>query len=809
MTFASWLDLRFAARQLIKNPGFTLVAVLTLALGIGANTAMFSLVEGVLLRPLDYRDPERLVRVFDAQLERGQNRVPVAFPNYLDWKSQSTSFEDLGAQHYAGYNLTGRGEARRVNAMRVTANLFPLLGVAPALGRGFTEVEETPGRHRVAVVSHEFWAKDLGRDPAVIGQTLELDAEIFEVVGVMPSGFRHPSGRFELWTPAALEGEERTTQRGSHSWEVVGRLKRGVTLEQAQSELSVIAARLAAQYEDNRGLGVALAGLHDEMVGGTRRALWVLLGGVFCVLLIACANVANLLLARTATRQREFAVRAALGAGRGRLATQLVTEHVLLALIGGGWGVLVAWWGVAAFVAWGPGDLPRLSEVRVNPTVLGFSFALSLATGLLFGVVPVCQAMKVDVNDALKDTVRGSTEGSRRHRARAFLVVAEVALSLVLLAGAGLLLRSFLKLNSVDPGFQPQGVLTADLAVPERKYPSPERQAALILDVLERVRAMPGVSSASAVFGLPLGRMGAQTTITVEGRPAASPGNPDNAGYHQVASGYFRTLQTPFVAGRDFGSGDTTNAVRVVIVNQAFVREFYPGVEDRAVLGRRLNTEGTSPEGWTEIVGVVADMRQRSLTEPPNPEMYFPLTQRCWGFVSLVVRTAADPALLAGPLKQAVAAVDASQPVDRVQPLSSLVDENLAARRLQTGLLGGFAVLALLLAALGVYGVMAYAVARRTQEIGIRLALGAQWRDVIGMVLSQGMRMVGIGVALGLLVGLLVARFLASLLYEVGPHDPTTFGVVTLVLSGVALAACWIPARRASRVAPMEALRGE
>ncbi|MBX3744794.1 MAG: ABC transporter permease [Verrucomicrobiae bacterium] len=797
-------DLKFALRQLLKNPGFTAVAVLTLALGIGANTAIFSVVHGVLLAPLPFPAPERLVRIHETVPARGADGVPVSPPTFLDWRNQSSTFESLSAMTYMGYNLTGQGEARRLNAARVSANFFQLLGVNPVNGRAFAPEEETVGRHRVAIVSRAMWQGTFGGDPAVVGRIIQLDGEGYEVVGVVPDRIGIPSSKTELWTPAAFSAEE-LADRGSRYLQVIGRLKQGVSHQEAASEMQTISARLAGEHEESKDFSSSLIGLHEETVGTTRRPLLVLLGAVACVLLIACANVANLLLARATARSREFALRTSLGAGRVRILRQLVTEGLLLSLVAGGLGLLLGRWGVTAIVALAPSDLPRMAGISMNSTVLAFSLVIAVGTGLVCGMAPAISAWRTDLNEVLKEHGRGLTEGFRRNRIRSALVVGEIALSLVLLAGAGLLLRSFAMLYDVDPGFQPSNLLTANLALPERKYPTAAIQAATFQRIVAEASALPGVRSASAVFGLPYGGMISKSSLSIEGRPPPKANEPNIASYRQVTPGYFKTIGATLLRGRDFDARDTANAPRTVLVNESFTRAFFPGLRGDEVIGQRIDCAN---DLW-EIIGIVRDFRDSNLAEPAEPQMFLPIDQSCWGLMSLVVRTDGDPAILSESLRQTVARIDPELPLENIRPMATLLDGTLAERRLQTGLLAAFAVLALVLSAVGIHGVMACSVSQRIQEIGIRMALGAQLGDVIRMVLRQGAVLTGLGVAFGLAGGLALARLLAGLLYEIRPHDPPTFGFVSAVLIVVALMACWIPAHRASRVNPMVALRSE
>jgi putative ABC transport system permease protein len=800
-------DLRFALRQLLKNPGFTAVAVLTLALGIGATTAIFSVVHAVLLQPLPYPEPDRLVRIHETIPVRGVERVPVSVANYLDWRRQAASFSEMAAHRWLDINLTGAGEARRLKGARVTSGFFAVLGVPPILGRSFTAEEEARGRHQVALISEEMWRRDFGGEASVLGRSLTLDGEVHVVVGVMPSRMRYPSRGLDVWVPAAFF-ESELTQRGNHGWGVVARLKTGIKAAQAGIEVAGIAGRIAAEFEDVKDFNARVVSLHEEVVGEKRTPLLVLLGAVGCVLAIACANVANLLLARASSRRKEFAIRASLGAGRGAILRQLLLESVTLSSVGGAFGILLAYAGVAVFRALPPQLLPRADEIRLSLPVLFFALGVSLGTGLLFGLVPAIRASGSDANEVLKEGGRGGSEGLRRNRYRASLVVAEVALSMVLLAGAGLLLRSFIKLQEVDPGFRAEGVATADLLLPDSAYPTGDRQAAVFQQVLERLRAQPGVEAAGAVFGLPQGRMRSKVTFEIEGRGRSSGTDSTDANYRQVSQGYFSTLEIPLLRGREFGSADTTNSIPVAVVNAAFVKRHFPGTPPGSIPSTRINIEGGT-NTWLRIVGVVGDVRSEGSSQPPEPEVFLPFSQRCWGYASLVVRTRQDPEAMGPVLRAAVAAVDSNLPIDAVRSLDSLLDENLADRRLHAQLLAGFSVLALVLAATGIYGVMAYSVSRRIQEIGIRMALGARLEDVLVLVLRQGMGLTLAGILIGLAGGLAVARALSGLLFGIQPTDPPTFGGVTVLLAAVALFACWWPARRAAKVDPMVALRAE
>ena len=797
-------DLKFAFRQLLKNPGFTAVAVLTLALGIGANTAMFSVVNGVLLKPLPYRDPERLVRLFESSREPGWERTPVSPATFLDWRSQNQVFEDIAAIQWGSLNVTGAGGPERLPGLRVSACLFPMLRVSPILGRQFASEEDKFGKHHVALISHRLWQRRFGGDRNVVGQTITLDGEPFTIVGVMPAEFRFMDGQAELWTPVAFTPDQ-ITSRGNHSWSVVARLKPEATLEQAKAEMNTIAARLAKQHAGQGSSGVTLVGLQEELVGRSRRLLLLLLSAVGLVLLIACVNVANLLLARAASRQKEFAIRAAVGAERRHLLRQLLTESLLLATAGGALGCLWAYWSVETIASIAANSLPKIDQVQLDLRVLGFTLVVSLGAGIVFGLAPSLHATRVDLDLALKEGGRDASEGGGGRRLRSSLVIAELALSLVLLVGAGLFIRSFMRLYEVNPGFNPMRVLTLALNLPDKKYPSDADRASFFRRLLERVETLPGVQSAGAIFGLPLSGGQSRMSFAIEGRPEARPGEQNSAGYRQISPDYFRTMSTPLVTGRDFDQHDTTKAPAVVIVNEAFVRQFLAGEEP---LGKRLQIGG-SDHRQAKVVGVARDVRHENLAVAPGPEMYVPFSQHCWGLAAVVVRTAMEPAEMANTLRKAVMEVDPDQPIYNIRTMQAVVSDAMAGRRVQMWLLGTFAAVAVGMAAIGLYGVMSYSVTRRTHEIGVRMALGAKRRDVLSLLLRQGLKLAGFGIGLGVPIALGLTSLLRTLLFEVKPTDPVTFVGVSLILLLVALLASWLPARRAAKVDPMIALRTE
>jgi putative ABC transport system permease protein len=800
-------DLRFAFRQLRKNPGFTAVAVLTLALGIGANTAIFSFVNAILLRPLPYREPERLVMVFENHVTNGWSKMMIGAPVLDEWRRQSTAFEGLGAvRPYGNFTLTGKGPPEMLNGSPLSANIFPLLGIQPLLGRGFLPDEETYGNHLVALLSYELWQRRFGGDTNIIGQSLTLAGEPYSVIGVMPPRTISPDDARtrNLWVPLAFTPEE-IRQRHAHNYSVYARLKPGVTLQQARAEMDLIARRMAAADPQNIGWGAEVHPLHEIIVGNARRLLLVLLGSVGLVLLIACANIASLLLARSATRTREFAIRAALGAGRGALIRQLLTESCMLAGIGGALGILLARLGLNALVRFSPPDLPRMAEgIPLDGTTLVFTVLITLVTGIVFGLLPALQASNPALARELAESSRGGSAGHRRQFARAALVVAEVALSVILLIGAGLTIRSFGRLLAQNPGFVPEHLVATALSLPEQKYPQHAARAHLFDALLPAVRAIPGVESAGYAFGLPLTGVNSSLSVVVRDAPPPAPGESVAAGYAQASPGYFATMKTPLLQGRDFTDRDDTNAPRVMIVDETFVRNFRLGSNP---IGRRIDV-GDGTEN-VEIVGVVKDVKRVDLAERTRGEMYRPYRQMCWGYLALVVRTQRDPADLTRAIRAELDRLDKDLPLDSVRTMSQLVAADVAQRRLSVQLLTGFAGGALLLSALGLYGVLAYIVSQRTREIGIRMALGAPPRAVLGLVIGQGMRLALAGIALGLAGAFALTRVLQRLLYEIKPTDPLTFATVTALLLTVAFLACWWPARRAAKVHPMEALRHE
>ena len=802
-----WQDLRYALRMLLKNPGFSAVAIIALALGIGANSAIFSVVNTVMLRPLPYKDADRLVMVWEDASKHGYPRDTPAAANYIDWRDQNQVFEGMAAIADQSFNLTNAGDPERVEGRRVSANLFPLLGVEPELGRVFRSEEDQPGANRVAILSHRFWHRRFGADPGIAGKTVTLNGESVVVVGVMPSEFQFPTREDELWVPIGFTQAE-AANRGRHYLQVLARLKPGVTVQQAQSEMSTIATRLQQQYpEANTDLGAAVVPLHEQVVGDIKPALMVLLGAVGLVLLIACANVANLLLARAAVRQKEIALRVALGASRFRLIRQFLTESVLLGVIGGALGLALAVAGLKLLTAFIPPNIPQIKAITIDGRVLGFTVMVSLVTGLIFGLVPAIQSSLLKPIETLKEGGRDST-GTGGNRIRGFLIISEVAVSLILLIGAGLLINSFLRLRNVDPGFRTENLLTMKVVLPDLKYREPAQRAAFYTDLTRRLESVPGVKSAAVTTNLPLYRQGNSIGITVEGKPEPPPGHPLIVVTRIISPRYFETMSIPLLAGRHLTDQDTATSPNVVVISEAMARKHWPGEDP---IGKRIAPGSVqSPEDWCTVVGMVKDVRQFDLIAEPRPQMYFSYQQA--GFFAprdLVVKTDVDPLSLAGTVRKTVWEVDKDQPVSNIATMDDIVAESVARQRFSMLLLAIFAGLALLLAAVGIYGVMSYTVAQRRGEIGIRMALGAGKLDVLKVTVGRSLKLVLIGVAVGLAGAFMLTRLMESLLFGVRATDPATFAAISFLLIAVALIASYVPARRATRVDPLVALRYE
>jgi putative ABC transport system permease protein len=803
-------DLRFAVRTLRRHAGFAAIVLVTLALGIGANAAIFSVVNAVVLRPLPYPDGDRLVVVWGNLHRPGVEEIPASAGEYVDYRDRNHAFEAIAAYDTIGFNLTGSGEPERVDGAVVSADLFATLGVLPEIGRAFRSADERPGANDVAVISHALWTRRFGADRAIVGRTVAIDGRTVAIVGVMPRRFRFPDDVTDIWKPMLLDADALSADnRGSHGFTVVARLKRGVTVDQARSDLDAVAATFVPQFPGNyrAGFSTAVRRLQDEVVGDTGRALFVLVGAVGMVLLIACANVANLLLARAASRRKEIALRTALGASRARLVRQLLTESVLMAIAGGGLGLLLAWWGIGALVAAAPDSIPRLREVAIDARVAAFTAIVSLATGVLFGVAPAMQASRLELHDALK-------EGGRTAAAHGFggrlLVIAEVAVSIVLLVSAGLLLRSFARLQEVQPGFAADRLLTLRVSLPASRYTTFARGDTFFADLFAGLQSRPGVRGVAAINSLPFSGFGGSRSFQIEGRAPTRPDDTTEEQLRIVTDGYFAVMGIPLVTGREFAADDSLRARRVAVVNEAFARKHFGGA---AAVGQRVAFERDAPV-WYEIVGIAGNVKHRGLDAGDRPELYVPYRQPLFAQwtvrpMFVVVRTDGDPIELVSTVRRDVARVDPDQPISDVRTMAERIDRSLIGRRFNATLLALFAALALTLAAVGIYGLVAYAVTERTHEIGVRIALGATRTDVVAMVLRQGMVLAVIGAAIGVAASLGVVRLLSGLLFGVSPADPATFAAIPLLLLLVALAACVIPARRATRVDPMSALRAE
>jgi predicted permease len=798
-------DLRYALRALRRTPGFTAVVVLTLALGIGANSVMFSVIDAVLLRPLPYRDPASLVSVYEARSGSSDARAPVASGNYRDWRDRNRVFDAAALYRPRSMNFTGTGEPERLDVTLASANLFTVLGVAPEIGRPFTAAEDGAGDALTALISHRLWETRFGSDPGAVGRAVTLGGRSYTVGGVMPASFKFPNAGVDAWLPLAL-GEDAWSDRGAHNYNVVARLKPGVTLERARAEMRAIAARVAAENPDiQREWTASVYSLSGELAGGARPVLLVLAGAVGFVLLIACANVANLYLARAASRSREIAIRTAIGAGARHVVRQLLVESVLLASLGGAAGLLVAAWGARAVNVLRPAGLPRAEEVAVDGRVLLFTAGLSLLTGVLFGLVPALQAARPDLAEVMKQGAKGTSGGPGRARTRSALLVAEVAFSLVLLVGAGLMLKSFARLHDVNPGFATERLLTARVTLPPTKYDSTAKKAAFADALLPRLRALPGVRGAAVVSSVPLTGQNAQYGYWIDGRPPATASDVPVAVVRSATADYFRAMQIPLRRGRFYE--DRPGGPREAVVSEALARAHFPGEDP---IGKRVHPARPDAEP-VEIVGVVADTKHLALDESAPPQMFLANSHgaETFGAFSVVVRAAGDPMALAGALRREVRAIDRDLPLADLRTMDEVIDRGTARQRLSSGLLAGFAGLALLLASVGIYGVIAYASAQRAREFGVRIALGANDRHVLRDVLGGALRLTTLGVALGLAASLALTRVLQSQLYEVSPTDPAVLAGISLLLTAVALVASYLPARRATAVDPITALRAE
>ena len=801
-------DIRYGFRMLRKSPGFTFVALLTLALGIGANTAIFSVVNTIVFRPLPYTAPQRLVGVWTRDLKRAGTQYPVALPTFHDWQNQSHAFAGITAYCFNRFHVSGKEGSDETRGILVTPNFFLVMGVTPVLGRSLQPADD---REHVVVLSDVLWRRRYNADRNVLGKTIDLNAESFTIVGVMPPSFRFPTPDIELWSSMApIYGLKSNSSIGDwvnsrslRGYRVVGRLQEGVAVDQAQAEMNTIAQRIADSYPDSdAGTGVVLVPLREQMVKAYKPALLVLLAVVGFTLLIACANVANLMMARTAARDREIAIRRALGAGQTRLIRQMLTESVLLAAVGGAIGFLLAIWGVEVLLGLTPKDIPRLEGVGVDRWALLFTLGTSLVTGVLFGLAPAWHARKLNLNESLREGGRGIAGLGNVRRVRSLLVVSEIALAVMLLTGSGLMLKSFKRLTGVDPGFNPDHLLTMSIALQFVHYQDPARQVAFFDQALQRIRSLPGVVAAGACTSLPPVYIQQGSGFTIEGRPADTQSQPPSALYMPATTGYLEALGVKLLRGRTIAEADTAQSPGSAVINQTLAQRFFPNEDP---VGHRLTIGGV----LRTIVGVVGDAKYEGLGAESGPQIYVPFAQSPFPGLRMVIRTTTDPLSLISPIRGQVQAIDPDEGPTRVATMTQLISESVSQPRFNTLLIGLFALLAFVLAAIGIYGVISYDVSRRTGEIGIRMALGAQSRDVVRMVLRQGLALTVGGLLAGVAGAFALTRFLASLLFEVKPTDPVTYTLVAVVLGVVALAACLIPARRAAKVDPLVALRCE
>lgn len=799
-----WRDIQYAVRVLLKRPLFTIVIVATLALGIGVNTAIFSVVNAVLLAPLPYEEVDRLVVIWRTSVATKTDQFPESVPNFNDLKEQNKTFEQIAASRAQPLVLTDGDQPERVSGARVSASLFSVLKVRPLLGRVFLEGEDQPNARPVVVLGHGLWQQHFGADPSVIGRSITVDGKSYSIVGVLPAGIYYPTVETTIYIPLVLEKKE--ILRGAAFLRLIGRLKPGVGLTAARSDMDTIAAGLATQYPaENQGSAYNLIPLHEQVVGPIRPALLVLLAAVGCVLLIACVNVANLLMARASSRRAEFAIRAALGARRSQLVRQMIIESVLLSLTGGTLGLLLALASVPALIGISAESIPRVAEIGINFRVLAFTAIVSVVTGILFGLVPALRSSRQDT-EALRDGRRGMTAGVTHQRLLRTMVVSEIAIALVLLVAAGLMIRSFRSISGVATGFNPKGVLTLGIGLPSAGYPDLPRQADFYDRLLTQIRTVPGVDSAASVIRLPLVGFNASTGFTIQSKPVPQENAPP-ADYRAISQDYFRTMGIPILDGRDFNDREMKTAPDVAIINKTLATRFFP---DGHAIGQRIQIF-PDPQRWREIVGVVGDVKLVGLEADVNPGIYVPLVQNPYPNalrnVFLVTRSDRDPKGLVPDIRGTLRSLDRDIPISQVQTMEEIVAKSLAQRRLSMSLLGVFAVLAALLAAVGIYGVMAYMVAQRTNEIGVRMAMGAATSDVLKMVLLDGAKLAAGGVLIGVLASLALTRVMTSMLFGVSASDPLTFAFVSLLLTSVAVLASYLPARKASKVDPLVALR--
>jgi putative ABC transport system permease protein len=796
-------DLSYSLRSLLKRPAFSAIVIATLALGIGANAAVFSVINAVLLRPLPYRDVDQVVTIWQTNVNSGATRDDVSPGNFVAFSEQSQSFDAIAGIEPFGFSLLGEGEPERFSAWRVTSGFFRAAGTDALLGRTFNDGDYKIGNEKVVVVSHRLWQRRFGSDPTLVGRKVTLNDQPYIVVGIMPPQFNLPADR-DIWAPRTIGDQQRQAYAAKY-WNVIGRLKPGVTLTQAQQEMNGIASRLATEYpESNGGMGTAVVPLFEQMTGQFRSALWMLGAAVCFVLLIACANVANLLLVRGAERQKEFAIRLALGAERFQLLRQTLMESLILALTGGALGILLAWWGISLLPALNSSKIPRLEHVSMDLRVLLFTLGVSLATAFIFGLVPATQFWRNNLQGKLKEGGRSGSAGPMRQTARKTLVIAEVAIAVVLLTGAGLLVRSFVSLLQVDPGFSREQVVALQVFL-TRSYQKPEQINGFYDQSLEKLKSTPGVEFAAVVGSPPFINLEMDSPFTVVGRPAPPTGSEPTAFYSQVSSEYLDVLKVPLKHGRFITKFDTSNSPNVVVINESMARRFFP---DESPVGKKLVVMFDGPVN-REIVGVIGNVLHNGLNAEARPEMFVPYQQSPTGLMTFVVRTKSEPGSLIAATKGAIRQVNPAQTFARAATMEELVDDSLKQSRFNLLLLGLFAVIALVLATIGIYGSISYSARQRTNEIGVRIALGAQSKDVLRLIIGQGLTMTLIGVGIGLVASFLLTRTIRGLLFGVGATDPLTFAVISLLLVATAVVASWIPARRATKIDPLIALRNE
>lgn len=798
--------------MVLKAPGFTFLAVITLAVGIAANTTIFSLIDALILRPPAFVNPDQVVSIWKTPVDRRDEGF-ISYLDFRDWRTRARTFEDIAAYKSTGFNLATNGEVERIQGMRVTAGFLPLLKTALLRGRNFQPEEEKTSSQPVAIISYKFWQTRLGGRDDVLSQQINLNNKPYQIIGVLPQRFQFPLATEEalVWTTVAAEARN-LDARGAQIFAAVGRLRAGITPQQAESEIATIASDLAQEYPaSNRNSTAFVVSAHEQIVGKkVRRALWLLFGAVAFILLIACTNTANLLLVRAAGRQKEIALRAALGAGRWHIVRQLLAESFILSALAGVVGLLLAFWGLAAIRVYAADQLPRISEAQIDSWVLLFTVVVSMLTGLFFGLIPALDVSRADVNEVLKAGSKSVTGGKSARVWRDSLVILEVALSLILLVGAGLMIKSFRQLVNVQPGFDPSNVLTGRISLSGTVYGQPEQRAAYVDQTLERLRSMPGVESAAFVAPMPFSGADVDSDFRIEGKPQPEPGLEPTANNRSVTPDYFRTMKIPLLAGRHFNEQDKRSGTGAAIVNQAFVLRYLPNEDPigKRISGIGANQNDGDPETW-EIVGVVGDVHHSSLKTPATPEIYLPFKQNSWSWGNFLVRTVVPPVTVADRFRDEVRAVDKSVPLTALRPLTVAISETVTDSRLYTLLFGTFGVVGLLLTMTGVYGLISNIVAQRTREIGIRVALGATRHNVIGLVMRQGIVLALIGTAIGVAVSLAVTRAINSLLFEVRTTDPLSFGIAVVLLLGSAIMACYLPALRATRVDPLVALRYE